>query len=323
MNQKTLWAGGVVAALLAAYLAVPLLFGDQYWMSTLIAALVIAGIAVPWAMLAALGGLVSFGHAAFFGLGAYASALLTMKLGWSVLPAMLAGGVAATLSSILVIPALRLKGPYFALAMLAYAEIFRIVVTEAERWTGGAGGLLGIARLPSFSLFGATFDLSSKIGSYLVVLTMVCLSVCIYAWLKSSVYGFALAAMGESEDATKVLGVHTTLLKVVVLGLSAFLTGLIGAFNAHSINFLEPDYAFAGTWSLLPTVGALVGGFRYVTGPVLGAMFVYLCSQLLFKPLIGHGHEIVYGILLVIVVLVSPEGMLSLFSRKGRVSASH
>lgn len=322
MNSKTRRTSWIVAILFAGYVVVPLFFAGQYWMSTLIAALVIAGIAVPWAMLATLGGLVSFGHAAFFGVGAYVSALLTLKLGWPVLPAMLAGGFSATLSSVFVIPALRLKGPYFALAMLAYAEIFRIVVTEA-RWTGGAGGLLSIPRLPSLSVFGVTFDLSSKTGSYFVVLTMVCLSVCIYAWLKRSVYGFALAAMGESEDATKVLGVNTTLLKVVVLGLSAFLTGLIGAFNAHTINFLEPDYAFAGTWSLLPTVAALVGGFRYVTGPVLGAVFVYLIDQLLFKQLIGNGHEIVYGILLVIVVLASPEGMLGLFSRKGSVSAPH
>lgn len=303
-------------ALVAVYVLVPLVFSGPRYMQPLVASLVIAGVAVPWAMLASLGGLVSFGHAAFFGVGSYASALLALRLGWPVLPALLAGGVIAAASSIAMLPALRLRGAYFALAMLAYQEIFRILVTEAEQVTGGARGLVSIPGFPTLSAGPLRWDLSSKLGAYYIVVSIVVAGMAVYALLRRSVHGLALSAMGETEDATRVLGVHTTVLKTWVLLLSAFLTGLAGAFNAHFIHFLDPEYAFSGTWSLLPTVAALMGGARTVTGPVVGAVFAYLADQLVFKPLIGHGHEIVYGLLLVFVVLFSPDGLLFIFKRR-------
>ena len=123
----------VVAA--ALYIVVPIAFaGNLYLMSLIVAALTIGGVALSWALLGNLGGLVSFGHAAFFGVGSYASAILVMKAGWPIAPAMLAGGACAALSAVLVLPALRLRGPYFALAVLAYAHIFRIVASAEAQW---------------------------------------------------------------------------------------------------------------------------------------------------------------------------------------------
>ncbi len=304
---RTQWILAGVAA--SAAIALPFAFGPaSYVMSLIVASMTIACIAVAWALLGNLGGLVSFGHAAFFGVGAYASALLAMKLGWPVPLAMLGGSAAAAVSALLTLPALRLHGPYFALAMLAYAHIFRILTVEFDGVTGGAGGLL---RIPTFpKVFG--FDLASKAGTYWIVLAMVVAFCLIYGAIRRSTVGLALRAMHDSELATRVVGVPSTHLKALMLVLSAAMTGLIGAFNAHQINFLEPDYAFSSNWTVLPIAAAIFGGYRTVWGPALGAVAVYLLDQLFFKEWMPQGHQIVFGILLGAMILLSPRGLLPL-----------
>lgn len=311
-----------IMLLLAAYVAVPLILGsNQYVMSMVVAALIIGGVALSWALLGNLGGMVSFGHAAFFGVGAYVSALSSVQLGLPVFAAMLLGGVGAAVSAVIMLPVLRLRGPYFALAILAYAHIFRIVVTEWRSLTGGSGGVANIPTLPT--VFG--FDLSSKTGAYLVVLTLVVCCAFAYSRIRSSHYGIALRAMHDSEDATRVVGVNSTLLKGAMLLVSAFMAGLFGAFNAHYINFLEPDYAFSSLWVTLPIVAAIFGGYRTIAGPVLGAVVVYLVDQLIFKSLIPTGHQLVLGALLVAMIVFSPNGLLPLlqksFKGKGKTHA--
>ncbi|QRX82644.1 branched-chain amino acid ABC transporter permease [Glaciimonas sp. PAMC28666] len=301
--------GTIVALLVAVYLGVPLVFGqDNYVMSMLVAALVIGGIALSWALLGNLGGMVSFGHAAFFGVGAYTSAIMSMKLGLPVLLAIPMGGVGAVLASLVMLPVLRLKGPYFALAILAYANIFRILATEWTSMTGGSGGLASIPRLPQ--MMG--IDFSSKTGSYLIILTIVLIFAGFYYLIRRSHYGLALRAMHESEDATRVVGVNSTLLKGMMLLVSAFMCGVTGAFNAHYINFLEPDYAFSGLWVTIPIVAAIFGGYRTITGPIVGAVVVYLIDQLVFKAIIPSGHQLVLGVLLVGMIVFSPDGLLDL-----------
>lgn len=302
------------AAFLAfAYIAVPLAVGSNtYVIGLIVAALTIGGIAVAWALLGNLGGMVSFGHAAFFGVGAYVSALLTLRGGWPVFPAMLVAGLGAAVASVATMPALRLRGPYFALAILAYAEIFRILATELKPVTGGAAGLLSIPRLPN--LLG--LDFGSKLGGYFVILTIVVVAMAAYHLIRRSTYGLALKAMHDSEDATRVVGVNSTVLKAWMLVVSAFITGMVGAFNAHYINFLEPDYAFAGQWTTLAIVSAIFGGYRTVTGPLVGAVVVYLVDQLAFKPILPQGHQIVLGVLLGAMILFSPGGLMPMLMAK-------
>lgn len=310
-RTRIAWAAALGLAL---YVGVPYaLSGNLYLMSMIVAALTIGGIALAWALLGNLGGLVSFGHAAFFGVGAYASALLVMKAGWPIAFAMLAGGVFAALSAVLVLPALRLRGPYFALAVLAYAHIFRIVATEWKGLTNGAGGLSNIPRFPV--VFG--YDFASKTGAYWIVLSVVLAFVLVYWRVRVSHYGTALRAMHGSEEATRAVGVNSTLLKALMLFLSAFMTGVMGAFNAHNLNFLEPDYAFSGLWTMLPIVAAIFGGYRTLFGPIIGAVVVYLVDQLVFKDIMPIGHQIVLGALLAAMILYSPTGLLPLLTRRG------
>lgn len=299
----------LLAALLGCYALVPLLFGgNHYIMSMVVAALVIGGVALSWALLGNLGGMVSFGHSAFFGVGAYTSAIVSMKLGLPPLLSMLLGGCGALIASVAMLPVLRLRGPYFALAILAYAHIFRILATEWKSVTGGAAGIANIPGLPMLP----GLDLSSKTGNYWVILSLVLAMAYAYHRIRSSHYGLALRAMHESEDATRVVGVNSTLLKALMLMVSAFMCGLVGAFNAHYINFLEPDYAFSGVWVTLPIVAAIFGGYRTLTGPLVGAVAVYLVDQLVFKAIMPSGHQLVLGLLLVGMVMLSPDGLLSM-----------
>ncbi|MEO7031106.1 MAG: branched-chain amino acid ABC transporter permease, partial [Herbaspirillum sp.] len=289
-----------------------LLKGNSYILSLTVSALIVAGIAVAWALLGNLGGMISFGHAAFFGIGAYASALLTMKLGWPVLLAMPIAGVCAAIASLAMLPALRLSGPYFALAILAYAHIFRILATEFSSLTGGSAGISSIPRLPAF--FEA--KMLHGLGPYFLILTLVLAFCVVYYFVRKSYYGIALRAMHDSEDATRVVGVNSVLLKGWMLLLSAFMTGMIGAFNAHIINFLEPDYAFNGSWSVLPIVAAIFGGYRTITGPMIGAVVIYMLDQLVFKSMLTSGHQIILGMVLAAMILFAPDGLLSLFNKR-------
>jgi branched-chain amino acid transport system permease protein len=304
-----------IAAVAAIYIAVPLLFGaDNYVMSLIIASLVIGGIALSWALLGNLGGMVSFGHAAFFGVGAYTSAVLSMQYQVPVFIAMLLGGVGAVVAAVAMLPVLRLRGPYFALAILAYAHIFRILASEWTSVTGGAAGIANIPRLPV--LFGV--DFSGKTGNYLVILTIVLVFALAYTLIRRSPHGLALRAMHDSDDATRVVGVNNTLLKGMMLMVSAFMCGVVGAFNAHYINFLEPDYAFSALWVTIPIVAAIFGGYRTITGPLIGAVVVYLVDQLIVKNILPSGHQMVLGVVLVAMIVASPDGLLALLRKFGR-----
>jgi branched-chain amino acid transport system permease protein len=303
----------LLTLLVAGYAVVPFALGsNNYIMSMIVAALVIGGVALSWALLGNLGGMVSFGHSAFFGVGAYVSALVTVKLNVPVLVALPLGGLGAVLASIVMMPVLRLRGPYFALAILAYAHIFRILATEWSSVTGGSGGVSGIPGFPT--VFG--FDFGTKMGAYLIALTLVFVFAFAYARIRASYYGIALRAMHDSEDATRVVGVNSTLLKAAMLMVSAFMAGVFGAVNAHYINFLEPDYAFNALWVTLPIVAAIFGGYRTISGPVIGALVVYLADQLVFKAIMPTGHQLVLGVLLVLMIVFSPSGLMSLLKKR-------
>ena len=185
---------------------VPFAFaGNLYLMSMIIASLTDrrhrTRLGTSWKS----GRIGKFGHAAFFGVGSYASALLVMKAGWPIGVSLLAGGVCAALAAILMLPALRLRGPYFALAVLAYAHIFRIVATEWKGLTNGAGGIGNIPRFPV--VFG--YDFASKTGAYWIVLSLVLIFALIYWRIRESHAGLALRAMHDSEDATRAVGVNS------------------------------------------------------------------------------------------------------------------
>lgn len=297
---------GVLSALAALAALLLAWGGNPYIMSITIAALMTGGVALAWALLGNLGGMVSFGHAAFVGAGAYVSALCTLRLGVPVPVGIVLGALGAAISAVAMLPALRLRGPYFALAILAYAHIFRILATEWTSVTRGAAGLSGIPALPVLP------GLEAKASACLLAGLLVLGFARVYRAIRASHAGLALRAMHDSEDATRVLGVNSTWLKAMMLLVSSAMAGAIGAFNAHYIGFLEPDNAFGAMWVTLPIVAAIFGGYRTLAGPVIGALVVSLADQLLFKEWLPIGHQFLLGVLLVAMILAHPSGLLPL-----------
>lgn len=121
-----------------------------------------------------------------------------------------------------------------------------------------------------------------------------------------------------------MVGVNNTLLKGAMLIVSAFMCGVVGAFNAHYINFLEPEYAFSGLWVTIPIVAAIFGGYRTITGPLVGAVVVYLVDQLFVKSFLPSGHQLILGVVLVAMIVASPDGLFGLvrkFMRKKDAAA--
>ncbi len=278
-------------------------FLDEYLRHLLTSSLTLALLALAWNLLGGLAGQISFGHAAFFGLGAYGAGILA-KRGVDPWLALCLGAGVALLGGLLALPTLRLRGPYFALAMLAYAEVLRNLAILLEGLTGGAAGLFSI---PGLHLPGV--DFGAKLPNLYVALALLALGAGVAFRLRYGPLGLGLAALHD-EEAARAGGVPVFRLKAQALFLSAFLAGLAGAFQALYIRFLEPPYAFSPEWSVYPLVASFLGGRGTVIGPILGTLALYLGAELVVKQVLVRGYHILTGALVVLVVLGLRRGLL-------------
>jgi branched-chain amino acid transport system permease protein len=276
---------------------------SAYHLSLLTTGLLLALLAASWHLLA-LGGRLSFGHAAFFGVGAYASALLASRAGFSVWVALLGGALAAAAAAIPIgALSLHLRGPYFSLATLAAAEVLRILATNWTSLTGGTWGLIGLPPLPARgALVGA-----GGIGALLLV----------QAFLARSRWGVALAAVRQHQERAEALGVPSRPLLFATLLASAAFAGLSGAAYAHHVRSLEPASAFSFLFSILPLIMALFGGASSPAGPLLGAGVLYFLDELLLQPRFPAGHQLLYAGAILLVLLGLPEGLVGIARPRG------
>jgi branched-chain amino acid transport system permease protein len=277
---------------------------DNFIMMALYAAL----LSQAWNILAGYGGQFSFGHALFFGTGAYVHAIAQMQWGlsaWFALP------VAATVSAMVgfLVGALSfrygLKGSYFALVTLAFAEVFRIVALSVP-WTGAGVGLM----LPLRE--GAAFmQFSSRKGFALFILAFVLLALITTWYLKNSRLGAYLQAVRDNEDAARAVGVNPTRVKLVAIASSAAFMGVAGTFYLQVFQYIDPSIAFGPSTSVEALVGAIVGGIGTLWGPVVGAFGLHLLGDLtrnLFGNLPGL-NMVIYGLVLIFVVMFAPRGI--------------
>ncbi|MBI4635056.1 MAG: branched-chain amino acid ABC transporter permease [Candidatus Rokubacteria bacterium] len=301
--MRRLLAGTAVGLLaLPALPSVP-----PYYLYLLSTAFLFATLATAWNLLA-YGGQVSFGHAGFFGLGAYAGALgslqglspwLAIGLGGAVAAA---GGVAVGLTSA------RLRGASLALATLAAAELLRGLALNWTPLTGGGAGLIGIPPLPQ--LPGVPLDFArGRVGTYYLSLGVLAAALAIFATILRSAAGLGLAALRESEQRATLLGVRPLPWKLFAFGLSALLTGLAGSVYAHTVRAVEPDVVFNRFFSIVPLVMATFGGLYTLLGPTLAAITLYLASELLLHPYLPALHQLPYALALIVVILYLPGGL--------------
>ena len=291
---------------------------NPYYLSIFISALILGSVSLAWNLLAGGCGQVSFGHAAFFGIGAYASALLVMKAGWNPFLAMVAAAIIGVLGALIIgIPAFRLRGPYFALSILGFAEVMKLLTLTLTSLTEGSKGIFNISSLPSITLGGMTFEfyISRTTNYYLAAALMFAIYLVIYV-LQHSNTGLAMSAVRGDEETAAGIGVPVFRTKVTALTVSAFCTALTGAFYTHYVHFLHPDSAFDGYWSVMPIVGSLFGGIGTLIGPSIGALVITGLDEFIFKRFFETGHKLFFGLLLAIVIVWAPVGLLGKWMRK-------
>ncbi len=247
-------------------------------------------------------GQISLGHAAFFGLGAYASGILTVTYGVNPWLAMLAGMVVAGGTAFLIgLPALKLRGYYLAMATLGFGVIVYIVFNEAQPITGGPSGISGI---PTLRIAGLVFD--SPLKLYLLIWPTVILILALSASLVDSRVGRALRALHDSEAAAESLGVNTQRLKLMIFVWSALYASLAGSLYAHTLNFIAPS-SFDIMFSIKLVTMVVVGGMASIWGSLLGAGVLTVLPELL---VLFHDFEVViFGGILMVVMIFLPRGL--------------
>ena len=292
----------------AALVALPPLL-PKYALEVLISILFFGYLGACWNILGGYGGQFSFGHAAFFGLGAYTSTLLFLHWGVSPWIGMLAGGLLAAgfgLFAGYLSFRYGLRGPYFSLVTLAFAEMLRVV---AVNWKA-VGSSLGLV-VPNRGAAPAQLLFAEKLPYYYVILTMAVGALVITRAMERSRMGYALAAIRENEDAAEAAGVDALSTKLSAMALSSFLTALGGTFYAQYFSYIDPSLTFGPAISIGGLLPAIVGGAGTVTGPLLGSFVLTPISELTRAALRGRaGADIMlYGLVLILVISFLPNGL--------------
>jgi branched-chain amino acid transport system permease protein len=284
----------------------PLVVQSDYYRHLVIIALMWVVIGSAWNLLAGYTGQVSFGHAIFFGTGAYTAGIFVSKLGFSAWWGMAFGGIVAMVFALFVgWVCFRLRGPYFALATLAGGEIFRLVATNWESLTGGMVGILTIQ----------TFR--SKIPYYYIALALAALCIYVIEVVMKSKWGYYFLSIREDQDAAESLGINTTLYKNISLLVSGFFAGTAGAFYMNYMGFIDPNVVFSLHYiSIMTILVGIVGGVATIWGPAVGA-FIMVGVQETFRSAIfglapkwvSQTHALVFGLLVIFVILFLANGV--------------
>jgi branched-chain amino acid transport system permease protein len=284
----------------------PLVIRSGYYQHLVIIALMWVIIGASWNLLAGYTGQVSFGHAIFFGTGAYTAGILVTKLHVSAWWGMLFGGPVAMLIALFVgWTCFRLRGPYFALATLAGGEIFRLVATN---WESLTDGMVGILIIQSFR---------SKLPYYYIVLALAAACLYMIHLIMKSKWGYYFVSIREDQDAAESLGINTALYKNISLLVSAFFAGTAGAFYMNYMAFIDPNVVFSLHYiSIMAILVGIVGGVATLMGPAVGA-FIMVGVQETFRSAIfglaprwvSESHALVFGLIVIFVILFLANGV--------------
>ncbi len=312
--------------ILAAFLILPLLDLSSYILNILIMMMLFGFLATSWNILGGFAGQHSLGHAAFVGIGAYASTYLFGQFGISPWIGMWIGALLAGIFALFLgYSAFRfgLKGPFFLLVTIAAAQIVMLVVLNS-RELGGASGLT----VPFKGNFPALFQFDSKVAYYYTALGLLLAGILVSIFISRHRLGYYLIAIRENEDAAQALGIHTLRYKLVATFLSAFLSALGGTFYAQYILFIDPESILSLGLSIEIIVFPILGGIGTVFGPTLGAFMLYPVGELARYVWGGSAagiHLLFYGAFLMICIIFMPEGVMGVVQHlkealKGRLT---
>ena len=298
----------------------PLVVHDAFLLDSLILILLWGAAAAAWNIAGCYAGQVSLGHSVFFGLGAYAAALVATRWGLSPWIGVVIGALAATATGFVIgYLSNRLRGPYFVLATIAFSQVLLI---GASRWRGFTAGSEGIP-VPFRPGFW-TLGIADKRVWVWLVLAFAVLVYLVQLYLERSRRGYQLAAVREDEDAALSLGVPARWLKVAAIAASAALTAVCGALWAQYVGFVDPVYVFSVDLSIRFALAAIIGGLGTALGPFLGAVLVTTVETYLRARFGGIGagligiYLILYGCALIVMVRFAPQGLVGWAAERWR-----
>jgi branched-chain amino acid transport system permease protein len=302
MNSWFILAAGVAAAL-----AIPAIAQDAYIIQLLNIAILNAIVVLGLNYVTGWAGQINFGQAAFYGLGAYTTAIATKAgLPWITTP-LLSAIVVIAASVVLGLPTMRLRTFYLAMTTIGFGEIIRLIIVHWEPVTGGTSGLRAI---PGISIFG--IGPSGQVQHYYLLVATLALAVAIAIRIRHSLLGRAMIATRDSEIAAEQCGVDTTRTKLLAFMIGAVYAGLAGCLYASSIRFISPD-SFSGTQAILLMTMLIVGGMGSIAGCVIGAMVLTILPEAL--RFLGQWYLVLYGLGVIAVIVLAPGGFASLASQ--------
>jgi branched-chain amino acid transport system permease protein len=297
----------IVAAGAAAALAVPAIARDGYIIQLLNIAILNAIVVLGLNFVTGWAGQINFGQAAFYGLGAYTTAIATKSgMPWIATP-FLSVIVVIAASLMLGLPTMRLRTYYLAMTTIGFGEIIRLIIVHWEPVTGGTSGLRAI---PGISIFG--FGPQGQVQHYYLLIATLVLAVAIAARVRNSIFGRAMIATRDSEIAAEQSGVDTTRTKLFAFMIGAVYAGLAGCLYASSIRFISPD-SFSGTQAILLMTMLIVGGMGSIAGCVIGAVALTILPEAL--RFLGQWYLVLYGLGVIAVIALAPGGLASIASQ--------
>lgn len=299
------WQVLIAACFLTVALFVPLLVPTDYTLQILFRVFLFAALGLAWNLVGGYAGQLSLGHAAYFGVGAYGLALFS-QLGISPWASVLLGVVLAIICAAMIgRVSFRLRGPYFALCTIAFAEVLRLVAKNLPNVTGGDVGV----QVPLL------FTQSTIRSFYWSGVLLTALAFALSAWIERSRFGYYLMAIREDQDTALAVGVNASRCKLWALLISAAITALGGALYASMFLFIVPDQVLAMDISTEIAIVAMLGGAGTLLGPLLGSVVLESAAEI-FKNVFKEAHLLIYGVLIVLVVLFMPEGIVGTLTKK-------
>lgn len=291
-------------------LAVPLVTHDGYIIQLLNIAILNAIVVLGLNYVTGWTGQINFGQAAFYGLGAYTTAIATKAgIPWIFAP-FLSTAIVVVASLILGMPTLRLRTYYLAMTTIGFGEIVRLIIVHWEPVTGGTSGLRSI---PGISIFG--FGPEGQIQHFYVLVAALAVAVIVAVRIRNSTLGREMIATKDSEIAAEQSGVDTVRVKLMAFMIGAVYAGLAGCLYASSIRFVSPD-SFSGTQAILLMTMLIVGGLGSIAGCIIGALALTILPEAL--RFLGQWYLVLYGLGVICVIVLAPGGLASLSSLRLR-----
>jgi len=291
--------GRLIAFIFFAFLCIfPLIVENPYYLRVLTLASIFVVFAVSWDLLSGYCGQINFGHALFFGVGAYSSALMFKYLGWSPWATIPIGALVATLAGIVTcLPALRLRGPYLSLLTLAFPIMLLALISAFKDVTGGEYGIWG---LPSLA--------GSRVSEYYICFMVMSVVLFIMWKLTGTRIGLMFHAIREDEIAARVLGINTIRYKLLAFAIGGLVAGIAGGFYVHVLRIAGPS-TLALTMSFQAVIWVVFGGITSIYGAVVGVYILYPLGELSRGTLIAEYRFLILPILVILVLLFMPEGI--------------